>query len=121
MSASQLEQLAYNFLDKYHKYMLLKIYIDSNDVELINKYSEAIKDHNIKTFLNNNVNYIDAGFDIYCPEPNKFTSTKVNKLDYKIICSAKIMENGYSYNTGFYMYPRSSISKSNLSDTIQRT
>lgn len=39
----------------------------------------------------------------------------VNKLDYKIICSAQIVGfNISSYNTGFYMYPRSSISNSNI-------
>jgi dUTP pyrophosphatase len=113
MSTSQLQELSINFLDKYNKYMLLKIFIDSHDVELINKYSEAIKDHNTNMFIND-INYIDAGFDIFCPEINRFTSTKVNKLDYKIICSAQIMKKGRSYNTGFYMYPRSSISKSSL-------
>jgi len=42
-------------------------------------------------------------------------SSSVNKLDYKIACSAQIIgHNNIVQNTGFYMYPRSSISKSNI-------
>jgi len=99
-------------LNKYTKYMNLKIYVDSMDTELINKYTEAIEQHNLKIF--NNLDHIDAGFDLYCPENKRFVSGEVNKLDHKIICSAKIIEKNNSYNTGYYMYPRSSISKTNL-------
>ena len=113
--SSQLEELTKNILDKYSKYMLLKIFIDSSDTELINKYKEAIKNHHMKNLQINDANYVDAGFDLFNPELQKFTSKNVNKLDYKIICSAQIMGiNVNPYNTGFYMYPRSSISKSNI-------
>jgi dUTP pyrophosphatase len=100
-------------VSKYEKYMHLKIFIDSDDDELKNKYFEAVKNHHLKMI--NNKNHIDAGFDLFAPETKRFTSMSVNKLDFKIVCSAKILENNFNpYNTGFYMYPRSSISKSNL-------
>jgi hypothetical protein len=37
--------------------MLLQIFVDSHDTELINKYSKTIEEHNIKI---NNTNHIDT-------------------------------------------------------------
>ncbi len=107
-----LNNLQDELLSIYSKYMYLKIYIDSDDKELLNKYLESINERNLKML--NNINHIDAGFDLFAPELKTFTSLGVNKLDYKIICNAKIVNRQEAYNTGFYMYPRSSISKSNL-------
>lgn len=110
MSLNQLKQDLFNI---YGKFMLLKIFIDSDDDELRKKYIESINERQQKII--NNINHIDAGFDLFAPETKRFTSTSVNKLDYKIICSTKIFEDNFNpYNTGFYMYPRSSVSKSNL-------
>jgi dUTP pyrophosphatase len=97
----------------YNKFMRLKIFVDSSDNELKTKYKEYIDKHHLK--LDNNIDHIDAGFDLFAPESRTLTSSGVNKLDYKISCSAQIVgQNNIRYNTGFYMYPRSSISKSNL-------
>ena len=110
--------LTIDLLDTYKRYMHLKIFIDSDDDELKTRYIQAVNDHNNK--MMNNLHHIDAGFDLFCPKQMRFTSTNVNKLDYEIICSAKIVETAESteinnqFNTGFYMYPRSSISKTNL-------
>ena len=39
----------------------------------------------------------------------------VNKIDHNICCSAQmITDNNKVYNTGYYMYPRSSLSKTKL-------
>lgn len=100
--------IAYN-----HRYMLLKIFVDTDDEELLNKYRETIAERNDK--IKNNPRYIDAGFDLFSPETRLLSSSGVNKLDYKVICCAKmVLENGIEYTTGFYMYPRSSISKSDI-------
>jgi dUTP pyrophosphatase len=108
-----LSDLEKDLLFEYNKFMLLKIFVDSSDNELKQKYEEIIYQHHLK--LHKNIHHIDAGFDLLSPEPKKLTSTSVNKLDYKIICSAQIVGlNNICYNTGFYMYPRSSISKSNI-------
>ena len=110
--------LSCTLLNMYGRYMHLKIMVDSSDNDLINKYRESITEHHLK--ISNNIKNIDAGFDLFCPKQMRFSSTNVNKLDYEIICSAKIIETAESteinheFNTGFYMYPRSSISKSNL-------
>jgi dUTP pyrophosphatase len=99
-------------LNGYNKYMYLKIFIDSDDDELKKKYIDSINEHHLK--MMNNIQHIDAGFDLFSPETKDLTSINVNKLDYKVICSAKLVDRDNSVNTGFYMYPRSSISKSNL-------
>lgn len=111
MSEFDLQKFSQNLLNKCKKYMYLKIFVDSDDVKLINKYSEAIKEHNLKIMSSE---HIDAGFDLFCPDTKRFASGHVNKLDYKITCSAQIVESQHRYCTGFYMYPRSSISKSNI-------
>jgi dUTPase len=109
----------HNLLQFYPKYMHLRLYADNiNNSELYAKYYEAIYNHNVD--LNNNPLHIDAGVDLFSPYTEFVcTSENVNKLDLKIKCSAQIVEkdaNGliHSYNTGYYMHPRSSISKTPL-------
>lgn len=104
--------LCEDLINYYDKYMYLKIFIDSDDNLLREKYIEHINNHHLK--LLNNIQHIDAGFDLLSPETKKLTSTNVNKLDYKISCSAELINKNNRFNTGFYMYPRSSISKSNI-------
>ena len=105
--------LSEDLLNIYGKYMYLKIFIDSDDEELRKKYVESINERHLK--MVDNIHHIDAGFDLFAPEEQKMCVGCVNKLDYKIICSARLLENNSNtYNTGFYMYPRSSISKSNI-------
>jgi dUTPase len=110
-----------NLLNIYDRVMVLKLFVDSSDNELHTKYSKAVEKHNNKLF--NNPQHIDAGFDLYAPgkEPNNsdalpfYGAGYINKLDTKVSCSAKIYtDTGKAYNTGYYMYPRSSISKTPL-------
>jgi hypothetical protein len=118
-----------NLLNIYDRVMLLKVFVDS-DNELQNKYYEASHNHNNK--IMNNPHMIDAGFDLFAPgnEGNELEQfgealpffgtgwedrSPINKLDYKICCSAKMVtDRNKIFNTGFYMYPRSSISKIKL-------
>jgi dUTP pyrophosphatase len=105
--------LQQSLLQIYGKFMLLKLFVDTDDNEMINKYIDAVNTHHNK--LLNNIHHFDAGLDLFAPGKLHFTQSQVNKLDYKVSCSAKIYEaNNSNYNTGFYMYPRSSISKSNI-------
>jgi dUTPase len=109
-------------LTNYDKVMNLKIFIDCDDEKLKNIYKEAATKHNKK--IQDCPDTIDAGFDLYAPlqqdkEQNQqifFSPKNVNKLDFKIICSAQItiQSTDKTYNTGYYMYPRSSISKTRL-------
>jgi dUTPase len=123
----------------YDRFMYLKIFIDNND-DLKEKYIEHVYNHLSKLF--NKVSEMDSGFDILSPKPNNdmeyeayggircFNNnwesiSPVNKVDFKIKCSTemyilnrfRISENEQRFikhQTGFYMYPRSSLSKTNL-------
>ena len=104
--------LRQELLNNYGKYMYLKLFVDSDDKELIEKYRTSINERNVK--MANNLSHIDAGFDLFSPATQQMSNKSVQKLDCQVICSAEIIESDKSYNTGFYMYPRSSISKSNI-------
>jgi dUTP pyrophosphatase len=112
MSPNFIQNLQMSLLQIYGNFMYLKIFVDSNDDDLKKTYVRAANNHHTK--LVNNINNFDAGFDLFSPETIHLNDSKVNKLDYHIKCSAKIHKNDISYNTGYYMYPRSSISKSNV-------
>ena len=103
--------------NNYGKFMILKIFVDdaTNDNELLNKYVEAATEHNNKIQMN--PKSIDAGFDLYAPSKEDiidFPFLSVTKLDFKIKCSAVMYKKSKTFNTGYYMYPRSSISKTSL-------
>ena len=107
----------------YERVMVLKIFVDSNDNELKNRYYNAATMHNNN--LQSMPQCIDAGFDLYAPghivagygnEIYFFANQNdVNKVDFNINCSAQMyLDSGKVFNTGYYMYPRSSISKTPL-------
>ena len=123
-SSFSIEQ--FNKVCHYDRYMVLKLYVEN--FELRQMYKKNAEMHNTK-LLNNN-DFMDAGFDLMLPynfDKNaicgltKCESNRVNKLDLQVKCSAQMVILGTwgdisyhdkKYNTGYYMYPRSSISKS---------
>ena len=140
MSASSTSKLTMVYsnilrmLDVYPTAMHLKMFVDNNDYELKNLYIAAAENHNNK--LRNQPTYIDAGIDLYIPMPatqvqdadndidtniiNFFgtgwpNKSPVNKVDFNIKCSAQMYtDTGKVFNTGYYVHPRSSLSKTNL-------
>lgn len=97
--------------------MHLKIFVDSEDPELKEMYVNAAEKHNKKNNIEVNP-YPDAGFDLYVPI-NFNNLTDSIKIDYKIKCSAvmEIYNNcqpSIIFPTGYYIYPRSSISQTAL-------
>jgi hypothetical protein len=120
------------------EYMLLKMFIDSDDDMLKHIYSERVLEHNEKM----EKEYYDAGFDLLNPEEiilDQENNLNIVKINHKIKCSSKIVKKvsnnsnifskilNYLMNcfsskkitsnnlkvrpTGYYLYPRSSISK----------
>lgn len=98
------------------EYMLLKMFIDSDDVMLKHIYYERVLEHNEKM----EKEYCDAGFDLLNPEEiifDKENNLNIVKINHKIKCSSKIVKKVSKVNnlqvrpTGYYLYPRSSISK----------
>lgn len=111
-------------LETYDKYMCLQIYIDNSDnsnslicQKLKQKYIDAALSHNNKILKPNSLHF-DAGFDLFVPQQifcQKYNSMAPTKIDLNVICSAQmITDTNKVYNTGYYMYPRSSISKTKL-------
>lgn len=119
-------------LNIYDRVMVLKMFVDVEDDNLIDKYIEAASSHNNK--LLNNPEQIDAGFDLFSPSaPDSRDDTNcdpsslrffgpgwpdhspVNKLNLRVCCSGRIFtDTGKNFNTGYYMHPRSSLSKTPL-------
>jgi dUTP pyrophosphatase len=85
--------------------MKYTLYIQTSNDLLIEKYSKAIED------MKNSTNvHKDSGFDLYFPElfESQFNSTSL--ADLQVRCAAYCGQNP----TGFYLYPRSSIYKTNF-------
>jgi dUTPase len=117
-----------DLLAVYDRVMVLKLFVDSDDANLKDTYHNAAHHHNNK--LLTILSHIDAGFDLFAPlidgqstsnneihffGPNNNNISPVNKLDFKVCCSARMyLDSGKNLNTGYYMYPRSSLSKTQL-------
>ena len=93
----------------------LKIYIDSDDEYLKQKYLDAVEKHN------NNDKYCDSGFDLYTPVLNDSNSEGIRqlfrdeqkiKINFKVKCA--MFENYSNIPMGYYLYSRSSITKTPL-------
>jgi dUTP pyrophosphatase len=98
---------------KHHRLMVLKLFIDSNDTTLLNTYQDAVNKHNNKILSDD---FPDSGFDIFVPNDVLTLPGKLNKINFAVKCASQMYYDGgnnYS-NTGFYMYPRSSLSSTPL-------
>ena len=95
-------------------YYELKIFVDSNDAELVRLYEAACDKHNALFYtkaVNERDKYYDAGFDLFCPKETTLSSgSRVGeKVDHMVKCSMKMYTtNSGTYNVGYYLYPRSS-------------
>jgi hypothetical protein len=108
----------------YDRFMYLSIYVDSDDQELRQRYQEKVEKHNRKII--DDPIYADAGFDLMSPDAVDVESSydyAPHKLDFKVQCSAGMQYVGkymrdnlqiVNYTTGYYMFPRSSLSKTIL-------
>lgn len=131
-SNNMTQNIMNSLLSIYDRVMVLKLYVDLNDVNLVDKYREAANNHNNRLF--SNPHHIDAGFDLFSPGgpdsrddhnydpsalrfygPGWENQNPVNRLNLRVSCSARIFtDTGKMFNTGYYMYPRSSVSKTRL-------
>jgi len=94
------------------RYMELVLFVASEDDDLRNKYLSVAEKHN--ECMSSNM-FPDAGFDIFLPADYSSSCEIVNRINFGVKCSASIVyESGKKFATGFYMYPRSSLSKTQL-------
>jgi dUTP pyrophosphatase len=93
----------------------LTLYV--SDDELFSLYTQKAKEKNAAisekctTAKGEYMEYIDSGFDIFVPRTYTVNKGDVLKLSSEIVCD---MRNGTGETLGFYVYPRSSISKTPL-------
>ena len=71
-------------------------------------YQSAAMKHNEMIYHNN---YPDSGFDLYNPKEMMLSTRHVNKVDLEIKCEMINTINGTNLPSAFYLYSRSSISK----------
>jgi len=88
--------------------MLLKLYVENS--ELYEKYLDAAVTHNDKMKTDA---YPDAGFDLFTYEQENLPFNKMTMIDSHVKCSAFHLNSKglIGEPMGFYVYPRSSISK----------
>lgn len=82
------------------------LFIHTANNELRKKYMISVEEHNRQV----NSSHPNSGFDLFSPEDIE-TNLNTVKLDTQVTCS---MLDDNKNNCGFYLYPRSSISKTNL-------
>lgn len=94
-------------------FMYLRILVENPDLRSL--YESCVQAHNHK--IMQNLDYPDAGFDLINPVRQTAVSGRVNKVELKVKCAATLLNgdtSSSSVNTGYYLYPRSSISKSGI-------
>ena len=119
-------------------YVLLEIFVDESRQDLLEKYKAHIESHNNE--LDNNL-YPNAGFDLFIPEDVEFNTpfqtqmvdlciktqmwevspkspdSNISTPDFSIIPSMPVSDQLVQVNyipTGYYLYPRSSMAKTQL-------
>ena len=96
--------------------MVLNLYVEEYNEKLKNAYLVAAQKHNLS--LLEEPHFFNAGFDLFLPEYQMFTKLMVNKTSFNIKCSAQMVnlltDDNRQFYTGYYMYPRSSLSKTLL-------
>jgi dUTP pyrophosphatase len=96
----------HNMFSNCDRYMLLQIRISTSSDNLKSMYLYAANAHNAK--IKGNL-FPDAGFDLFTPADFCCISDEWNKVNFGVQCAATMVcESGKRFNTGFYIYPRSS-------------
>ncbi len=93
--------------DKLPSFAVLKIAVNPNKPELTELYKTHIQKHNDSII---NDPFPNSGFDLFVPE-----TTEINKSVKMISMDVKCeMMDQKGHSCGYYMYPRSSLSKTPL-------
>jgi dUTP pyrophosphatase len=110
-------------------YAVLKLSVNSDNDELLELYTSHVTKHNIEM---EHASFPNSGFDLFVPNETVFETDYSTKfVDLKVKCEMIYCDKnmqvtletedggeetlaGASYSSGYYMYPRSSISKTPL-------
>jgi dUTP pyrophosphatase len=103
-----MKTIFFKLVGKYHQFAILKLSIDPQNTELVNLYKGHVEKHN-QSILNDP--FPNAGFDLFVPETTTVQSTNSTMISMNVKCE---MLDHYRKPSGFYMFARSSISKTPL-------
>ena len=110
MSSVTMNELAEHLKKKLGNYAILRLAISSNNDDFIDLYKTHISKHNSGIL---NEPFPNSGFDLLVPEtvgiPNSAETCKMVSMDVK--CE---MVDDVGRSCAYYMYPRSSLSKTPL-------
>lgn len=87
----------------------LYMYVNNENNDLVDYYNRAVEKHN-NNIIHNNM--ADSGFDLIVPKEQELSFENVNKINFQVKCEMKNTKTQLA--CPFYMYPRSSISKSHF-------
>ena len=95
------------------EYALLYVCVDNDSTDLLNKYKNVVDSHNKNAVESE---YPDSGFDLFCPEEKLISTIESTFVSMKIKCEMRLFDKETKLwkPTGYYLYPRSSISKTPL-------
>lgn len=95
--------------DSKREYAILKLAVSPDNPELLEKYKHHIEKHNHMVLHDP---FPNSGFDIFVPSDTQVnTSSTAVMIPHDIKCE---MINQKNHSCGYYIYPRSSISKTPL-------
>lgn len=100
---------------EYPQFMRLTIYVNESCPELKKIYVDAIQKRYLQII--SNPKEIDAGFDLFCPHALEILPEGQQiSINFNIRCKAAVLQNGdgSAHMSGYYLYPRSSLSKTPL-------
>lgn len=86
----------------------LYLSVQNCSADLQQLYRENALKHNENMYHND---FPDSGFDVFVPKEQVLSHEQVNKVDLFIKCEMVHHVNRENIPSGFYLYPRSSISK----------
>uniref|UniRef100_A0A6C0JGW6 dUTPase-like domain-containing protein n=1 Tax=viral metagenome TaxID=1070528 RepID=A0A6C0JGW6_9ZZZZ len=103
-----------SFPNTCHNFAILKLAVNYNNADLKDLYYKKVDAHN-EAMLSNP--FPDSGFDLFVPEPVVFSDENNSKfIDFQV--KTEMLYCNVATNTmrtcGYYIYPRSSISKTPL-------
>jgi dUTP pyrophosphatase len=98
---------------KLNTYATLYLYVNNKNDELVELYKEHVKKHNEKIMTDE---YPNSGFDLFIPHDTIFEK-EIDSVfvDLEVKCEMTYHEKcKFSETTAYYVYPRSSMSKTPL-------
>lgn len=104
---------SYNYKSQEHENQHVEIKKNPQNNQLLNTLLIKIDNEEVKQFYNNHTSFNpgDSGYDLFVPEDITFNLWETKFVNFQIKCE---MLDYNKQNVSYYLYPRSSISKTPL-------